>query len=244
MSPLSKIRSKWLVEKMTELNVAGLVWISSDHTEPSVWRASSNNLDLDKLVSILVEAAEQCERLTLPQLTILLSSTLSATSTTIPLPMTAVNFLKHWCKTEQEDASDSPFALPPNRILLVGRERQEQQVPHLISVLQQYYSHNNKLSESHHDQKQQQQQLHIGLLIGPSGGWSRREVQAMDQYETQHPHLVLSFTLGSTILRSETAAMAAVVVASAVQPPPPPPSTTDLMVPSSETSLVEEKTTI
>lgn len=221
MMPLPKTRIKWLVEKMTELNVAGLAWVNSDHTEPAVWKeCSTSGGAFDKLVSIVMEAAEQCERLTLPQLTILSKATTAKANAETGIPVAVSTMLQNWCSPDQEPTVGSPFAHIQPRLLLIGRERQDQTVPHLIEVLQQHYK-SLTVSPSSDRLQQERHPLHVGLLIGPSGGWSRREVEIMDQYELQHPHLIASFTLGSTILRSETAALAAAAVAAAIILPAP-----------------------
>ena len=57
-APKKKERNRWLVEKCTELNVAGMVFLETDFSEtPERFK---------KLFSYAVEAAEQSERLDLP----------------------------------------------------------------------------------------------------------------------------------------------------------------------------------
>jgi 16S rRNA (uracil1498-N3)-methyltransferase len=61
MASPKKQRLKWVLEKATELGVAGIGLVDTDFS-------SSDNLDYTKSRAHVLEAAEQCERFTLPQL--------------------------------------------------------------------------------------------------------------------------------------------------------------------------------
>lgn len=54
------------------------------------------------------------------------------------------------------------------------------------------------------------QQKQLFVLIGPEGGWSPQEEQAVDQLQTRCPETVMNVSLGPRILRSETASISAV----------------------------------
>jgi len=55
-----------------------------------------------------------------------------------------------------------------------------------------------------------QDQSIVGFVVGPEGGWSPRERDLFDSIICQKSSLMQSVSLGSTILRSETACMIAV----------------------------------
>ena len=50
----------------------------------------------------------------------------------------------------------------------------------------------------------------IHIVVGPEGGWSLEEIQQIHHLQSTHSNYVKSVTLGSTVLRAETAAIAAV----------------------------------
>lgn len=60
-SPIKRGRNDWLVEKATELGAAVLQPVMTRRTEPA-------RINLDRLRAHAIEAAEQCERLDLPEL--------------------------------------------------------------------------------------------------------------------------------------------------------------------------------
>jgi 16S rRNA (uracil1498-N3)-methyltransferase len=60
-APIKRARLDWLVEKATELGVAALVPVWTRHTQ-------SERLNLDRLYAHAVAAAEQCGRLSVPDL--------------------------------------------------------------------------------------------------------------------------------------------------------------------------------
>ncbi len=59
--PIKKNRADWLIEKATELGVTAIQPVLSEHT-------SVRDVKLDRWRKITVEAAEQCERLDLPEI--------------------------------------------------------------------------------------------------------------------------------------------------------------------------------
>jgi 16S rRNA (uracil1498-N3)-methyltransferase len=60
-SPIKRARLEWLVEKATELGAAALVPVVTARTQ-------SERLNRDRLQAIAVAAAEQCERLSVPEI--------------------------------------------------------------------------------------------------------------------------------------------------------------------------------
>jgi 16S rRNA (uracil1498-N3)-methyltransferase len=66
-APIKKARVKIMLEKCTELGVGRFVPLLTERTDPGSIRDCIENLD--KLAAQTIEAAEQCERLTVPPLT-------------------------------------------------------------------------------------------------------------------------------------------------------------------------------
>ena len=58
-APIKRARTDWLVEKATELGVAGLIPVMTART-------IAERVKLERLESIAIEAAEQCNRTTIP----------------------------------------------------------------------------------------------------------------------------------------------------------------------------------
>jgi 16S rRNA (uracil1498-N3)-methyltransferase len=59
-APLKKTRTQFVIEKATELGVSRLLPVFTDHT-------STERVNLQRLRAYAVEAAEQCDRLTVPK---------------------------------------------------------------------------------------------------------------------------------------------------------------------------------
>ena len=137
------------VQKLTELGVAGIVPIAAErcvisYGDRAVWEKRRARMQ-----RIAVEAAEQSERTTVPEIS-------------DPLPM--MDFLK------QAELSET--------CALVERRTAD------------------------HISQYRPSGRHLGLLIGPEGGWTGAEAEAIADRATP-------VTLGPLILRSETAAIAA-----------------------------------
>ena len=47
----------------------------------------------------------------------------------------------------------------------------------------------------------------VAFVVGPEGGWSPREVELFDALIRENPESIQSVSLGSTVLRSETACL-------------------------------------
>jgi 16S rRNA (uracil1498-N3)-methyltransferase len=138
--------------------------------------------DMDKLALQLVEASEQCERLVLPTL----SRHLSPNSTTSDdgeenddSLASLQDLLDAWESQEGDD-----------RQLLICRERSSSALP----VLQHLMDPTNSAP--------------VAFLVGPEGGWSVSEEKLLNDAAAQSKH-VYSVSLGSNVLRAETAAMTA-----------------------------------
>ncbi|HEY1931722.1 MAG TPA: 16S rRNA (uracil(1498)-N(3))-methyltransferase [Acetobacteraceae bacterium] len=130
-----------VIQKATELGAAALLPVITEHT-------NTGRLNDSRLAAIAIEAAEQCERLTIPALH----------------PATKLaDLLATW---------------PAERRLFSAIEREA--APHLRPA-----------------------QSPAALLIGPEGGFTPAEVEAL----RRHP-LVTPVSLGPRILRAETACLA------------------------------------
>jgi len=148
-SLLKRDATDLVVQKATELGVSALHPIVTE-------RSNTHRVNEARLASIAIEAAEQSERLTVPQL--------------LP-PRPLGNLLSDW---------------PPDRRLYVAAERTN--APRIIP------SHGK-----------------TGLLVGPEGGFTPAELDAMQA----HP-FVTAVSLGPRILRAETACIAGVALLQAV----------------------------
>jgi 16S rRNA (uracil1498-N3)-methyltransferase len=139
-APLKRDATDLVAEKATELGVAALLPVVTERTNTA-------RVNRDRLVAIATEAAEQCERLTVPA---------------VAAPVPLATLLRDW---------------PPARTLFVAAERRP--VPNLTAA-----------------------PGPAGLLIGPEGGFTDRELDLLRRHPFVHP-----VSLGPRILRAETAAI-------------------------------------
>jgi 16S rRNA (uracil1498-N3)-methyltransferase len=139
-----------VVQKATELGAAALLPVITEHTNTA-------RLNDSRLAAIAIEAAEQCERLTIPAL---------------HAPATLTDLLATW---------------PADRRLFAAIEREAAPHPRPPAGP-------------------------AALLIGPEGGFTRAEVEAL----RGHP-LVTPVSLGPRILRAETACVAGLALLQAPQ---------------------------
>ena len=161
-SPLKAHRSLFLLEKATELGVTDLYPVTMQHS-------AVHGFNANKARAHVIEAAEQCERLTLPIIHPMMSLT------------EVLNAPSLW-----------------NHRIIVGDERRS--APSLYSLLPRPGTDDHKMaSYSIIDLDQP-----VAILVGPEGGFSTAEFNAMQQRER-----FTLVTLGQTVLRSETAALAA-----------------------------------
>jgi 16S rRNA (uracil1498-N3)-methyltransferase len=161
LAPLKKARIKMILEKCTELGVGGFTLLSTDRTDPTSCRDCQ---DTEKLAIQIIEASEQCERLTIPPLT------------SIEEEMTVESLLE-----EYKHSNDKK--------MFICRERSG--ATPILGVL-------SALGERF---------TGISFLIGPEGGWSEKEEML---FEKNLSDSVCGVSLGSSVLRAETAAMTAV----------------------------------
>ncbi len=150
-APLKRDATDLVVQKATELGVAALLPVATART-------NTGRINPDRLAAIATEAAEQCERMTIPPIRDL-----------VDLP----TLLRHW-------AAD--------RRLLVAMERIE--APRAAFA-----------------------PGPAGLLVGPEGGFTERELDAL----RAHPFVVPA-SLGPLILRAETAVIVGLALLQAPVP--------------------------
>jgi 16S rRNA (uracil1498-N3)-methyltransferase len=139
-APLKRDATDLLVQKATELGAAALLPVATARTNAA-------RINPQRLTAIAIEAAEQCERLTVPRIRDL-----------IDLP----GLLRDW---------------PDERRLVVAIERAPAPRAGFAAGP-------------------------TGLLVGPEGGFTERELDAL----RSHPFVVPA-SLGPLILRAETAAI-------------------------------------
>ncbi len=128
-----------VVQKATELGAARILPVLTAHGQ-------AHRVNLDRLRAIAMEAAEQCERLTIPD---------------VAEPLNLPELLSNW---------------PADRTLAAAVER---------------------IGDAPFPARQG------GLLVGPEGGFSAAELDALRRHAFVEP-----VTLGPRILRAETAAIA------------------------------------
>ena len=171
-----KDRLRWMIEKCTELNVAGFILLDTDFSE-------TPSLSIEKIQTYAIEAVEQSERWTVPHF-IVANEQHEDDLTSLD------TFLEAWGVDSKNEVS-----------LAICRERSNEAVPVL-----------NYLAS------EQSQGSIVGFLVGPEGGWSPRETDLFDSMIREKSGLIQSVSLGSTILRSETACMVSVGAFSLLAP--------------------------
>jgi len=143
-APIKRSQTDWLVEKATELGIARLLPVTTKRT-------IVERVKLERLAAIAIEAAEQCNRTTVPE---------------IAEPQSLENFLKARDDGRRLYFADEAGGEPALDTFKPGP---------------------------------------AALLIGPEGGFTDKERQAI----RAEPNVV-AVSLGPRILRAETAALAAI----------------------------------
>ena len=220
--PLKKQpKMKIMIEKCTELGVGRLIPVASDRMEGEASaallgsrgddifkgdQADDNKLRIDKLEIQAIEASEQCERLGIPIITCDLGVSLHEKSSGELLTIRDV--VEKWCRAweakegcdvaksiDQVDSFSTVSKRNTRRVLLICRERGHG--GEVVPVLQ-----------ALHDNKR------VSFLVGPEGGWSSDEEELFDEicskYAGQDESPIRCVSLGSSVLRAETASLMAV----------------------------------
>lgn len=144
-APIKKARLDFLVEKAVELGASRLTPVLTRHTVV-------DKVKTDRLAATMTEAAEQCERLSLPRLD-------------PPVRLSAL--LDGWA--------------PENALHVAVARADEAAWPDAVAV-----------------------RAEPAVLVGPEGGFSSQEEEALRAHPAVRP-----VSLGSRVLRAETAAIAA-----------------------------------
>ena len=180
MGMIKKQRRKWVLEKVTELGISSISAVETEYSLADGKSKSSENWDYPKHYLQLIEAAEQCERFTIPKLN--------------EQPLSWVDLI------EKIDYNNNDGDESNNDTLwLICRERQPSNT-NLIKTIQ----------KRRGNQKNDGQGTNINVLVGPEGGWSPQEIMQFETLAEKNPVCVKLVSLGSLILRAETAAITAV----------------------------------
>jgi 16S rRNA U1498 N3-methylase RsmE len=202
-APKKRERLKWMLEKTTELGVAGWILLETDRSEVTVGSGPDDNNSLaafTKWQAYAVEAAEQCERTELPQFVTIVddnndSFKVKNDKFESPLRTKLSNLFDMWSKEQLTQSKGN--ATTSSRIkILVCRER--------INSLPVW-----RALETIYNTASSTDEVSVMFLIGPEGGWSPAEEECMNEMESKHPGCLYNVSLGPTVLRAETAAMTA-----------------------------------
>ncbi|CAJ1938084.1 unnamed protein product [Cylindrotheca closterium] len=180
MGKLKKQRRKWVLEKTTELGIAAIDVVDMEYSEPQ-----KEPWEYEKHLTQVIEAAEQCERLTVP--------TLAKTPTS-------------WSDLMESIAKSS---VANGHHWLVCRERSRNETVPILTALK--HIHDGTSSMGDHDGTAQETSCIIHILVGPEGGWSPNELEDLANAKSNGNKDNLHFvSLGSLVLRAETATISAV----------------------------------
>ena len=190
--PKKKERLRWLIEKTVELGVDGFVFLDTEYSEAS-------SIAFDKVQTYVLEAVEQSERMSVPLFfSGLDEQSTSSSNNPLLLQERGSGSVLKTCALHQflQRWEDSPIGN-----VLIARERLDT-VP-ILEALQ--------------DLSRQEHPVLVMFLVGPEGGWSLAEEERMNTMEIKYRTHIRNVSLGSTILRSETAAMTAIAAHSLVK---------------------------
>ena len=182
-----------MIEKCTELGAGMFVPIISERSDSSAAAAcigsSSSSREYEDgmqsfegLEKLAIQALEASEQCERLNVPSVLPSAVSTGDNSNPW-WDAKMLLKKWC-----DKNDS---VAQNRVLMICRERTSGNT--ILSRLRDCNDADG-----------------VAFLIGPEGGWSPKEEALFDQYQEHAPLLVQGVSLGSFVLRAETAAITCV----------------------------------
>mmetsp|Transcript_29085 Transcript_29085/g.70138 ORF Transcript_29085/g.70138 Transcript_29085/m.70138 type:complete len:545 (-) Transcript_29085:51-1685(-) len=189
---LKKQQLRWVVEKATELGVDGITILDTDFTVAST--KGGREFEYDKHCIHIIEAAEQCERLSIPNLSTG-SVSLDDLVSYIRDDTDSRSEYHQQVKNDQQEQhhQQEQHQQQTQNLWLVCRERSRDSVP-IISALK----HTNNCT--------------IHVLVGPEGGWSPNEIEVLSHLSRRISNIQF-VSLGSLVLRAETAAIAAVAAA-------------------------------
>jgi 16S rRNA U1498 N3-methylase RsmE len=210
--PKNKDRIRYMIEKTTELDCTGYILIDTDHSQETT--DDYQKKKFPKMQSYCIEAAEQCERLNLPHFITILRETnpnpnpnneqLAKELLNVPTTTKLNDFLHVWSEQVKNGVT-----------LLVCRERAN--TMSVWTALEKIYDINHQIQNHTMDDI-----VHtisssimysttkaVVFVIGPEGGWSVPEQRMFNVLERDFPNQIYNVALSTTILRTETAAIAA-----------------------------------
>lgn len=184
-APIRKQRLKILVEKVVEIGASRLTPVLTARTQKG---AVSDANALGKLGLTAVEAAEQCERMTVPSV--------GAT----PLPLLS---LLQDLELRRSNSSSDAEGEEERDTIFVCKER-DLDAPPLLEALAEYArtKRGKGVCSSEGGNSSSPRSTMVAFLIGPEGGFDPDEMSAMAMYPS-----VRFVSLGPTVLRAETAAV-------------------------------------
>lgn len=183
-APIRKQRLKILVEKAVEIGASGLTPVLTARTQKS---AVSDANALGKLGLTAVEAAEQCERMTIPRVGV------------SPVPL--LSLLQD---TELRHSRSREAGVEEERDTIFVCKERDLNAPPLLEALAEFARkrEGDGMTSSKGIRSDSPQYTTVAFLIGPEGGFDPDEISAMATYS-----FVRFVSLGPTVLRAETAAM-------------------------------------
>jgi RsmE family RNA methyltransferase len=205
--PKNKDRTRWMIEKTTEMDCTGYVLLDTEYSEGS---DEYQLKKFPKMQAYCIEAAEQCERLDLPHFITVIRETNPNPNTSneelrqelldVPNITKLTEFLQVWSEQAKSGV-----------VLLVCRERSN--TMSVWSALQKIYTDKDKENDlatsDTTSTKAGSKTKAVAFLIGPEGGWSPTEQRLLNVLERDFPDSIFNVSLGRTILRTETAAITA-----------------------------------
>lgn len=213
-APIKKQRAKVLIEKCTECGAGLFFPVLTDNTDPSATiscigaspsleteavdsimfqqvSGAKNHIDgIQKLSMIACEAAEQSEQLSVPAFMTSIEEVGGVEHMSRKGSTSVTQLFESWLCSRSSLSSE--------RILLICRERREDLL-HVYPALTAM-----KIAT------QRNPRVRFAFLVGPEGGWSRKEEMMFDDYSAKYPDFFMGISLGSNILRAETAGMLAI----------------------------------
>ena len=206
--PKKKDRFQWILEKSTELGMEGWLLVQTDRTDGT---SSSGSRDYwRKGQAYVLEAAEQCERLSVPPVLVMEEDS-SSDSKEPNAPNTSL-----LSDDSAEGNTFSPLSLllkfmedKKDTSLLICRERSDSSTP-ILKALETIRTRST-------DENDNKASRHCCLvLVGPEGGWSPEEEAAFDDAAAKHSHIIWNVSLGDNVLRTDTAAVTAMAAFSLI----------------------------
>jgi 16S rRNA U1498 N3-methylase RsmE len=212
-----------MIEKTAEMDCTGYILLDTEFSQNVKKRSKGTPATrlpaFNKLQMYTMEAAEQCERLNLPQFVTIQTPHVSQTAPSSPNrsvdgdPAANVLFQEPKSRESKQETSTETTSLldflqawlepgttsfDGNVKLLACRERANG-IP-VWEALESIFDGENEAADETAPST-------VIFLIGPEGGWSPSEEAMMDQLERSRPNSFVNVSLGPTVLRTETAAM-------------------------------------